>query len=223
MNHSFPRLITLLRKEQGISQKSAADQLGISQALLSHYENGVRECGLDFVVRIADFYNVSTDYLLGRTPHRHLRPTRTSASAVAAAQAGGHQRILDSLSVTYDLLEKLKNRQAAQEATQFLSYAVYRVLRKTARVFPDTAPTLFSFSNAMGCAMADAAMTVSEVNLSNTIRSASAESEDLFSLSPESLKERYPTHAAGLLHLIVTTEASFPQRRKEKLSADGDE
>lgn len=42
MNAEFPRLITLLRKEKGISQKQAAAELGISQALLSHYE---RECG----------------------------------------------------------------------------------------------------------------------------------------------------------------------------------
>ncbi|MCI8497183.1 MAG: helix-turn-helix transcriptional regulator, partial [Clostridiales bacterium] len=43
MNDSFPRIITLLRKERGISQKAAAQELGISQALLSHYEKGIRE------------------------------------------------------------------------------------------------------------------------------------------------------------------------------------
>ena len=46
------RLMTL-RKNKKISQKQAAKDLGISQALLSHYENGVRECGLNFVVRAA--------------------------------------------------------------------------------------------------------------------------------------------------------------------------
>ncbi|HAM68541.1 MAG TPA: transcriptional regulator, partial [Ruminococcus sp.] len=68
MNEDFPRIITLQRKERKISQKKAATDLGISQALLSHYEKGIRECGLDFLVRIADYYNVSCDYLLGRTP-----------------------------------------------------------------------------------------------------------------------------------------------------------
>ena len=71
MNADFPRLITLLRKEKGISQKKAAGELGISQALLSHYEKGIRECGLDFLVRCAKFYDVSTDYLLGVSPDRH--------------------------------------------------------------------------------------------------------------------------------------------------------
>ena len=74
MNSHFPRIITLLRKERGLSQKKAAEALGISQALLSHYEKGIRECGLDFVVRAADFYNVSSDYLLGRTDNREVNP-----------------------------------------------------------------------------------------------------------------------------------------------------
>ena len=68
MNSDFPRIIALQRKERQISQKQAAADLGISQALLSHYEKGIRECGLDFLVKIADYYNVSCDYLLGRTP-----------------------------------------------------------------------------------------------------------------------------------------------------------
>ena len=67
MQSDFPRVLSLLRKEKGISQKEAAANLGVSQALLSHYEKGIRECGLDFLVRAADFYNVSTDYLLGRS------------------------------------------------------------------------------------------------------------------------------------------------------------
>ena len=49
----FNRIIKLLRKERGITQKQAAEDLGVSQALLSHYEKGIRECGLDFVVRVA--------------------------------------------------------------------------------------------------------------------------------------------------------------------------
>ena len=64
MNAAFPRMMTLLRKERGISQKKAATDLHISQALLSHYEMGIRECGLDFVVAAADYYGVSCDYLL---------------------------------------------------------------------------------------------------------------------------------------------------------------
>lgn len=63
----FSTRLTELRKDKNISQKQAAKDLGISQALLSHYENGVRECGLNFVVRAANYYNVSCDFLLGNS------------------------------------------------------------------------------------------------------------------------------------------------------------
>ena len=63
----FATRLNELRKDRKISQKQAAKDLGISQALLSHYENGVRECGLNFVVRAANYYNVSCDFLLGNS------------------------------------------------------------------------------------------------------------------------------------------------------------
>ncbi len=65
MNSSFSEKMLYLRKKKNISQKDAAKSLGVSQALLSHYEKGIRECGLDFLVKAAAFYDVSTDYLLG--------------------------------------------------------------------------------------------------------------------------------------------------------------
>ena len=49
MATDFSRTLSLLRQEKGISQRKAAAALGISQALLSHYENGIREPGLAFV------------------------------------------------------------------------------------------------------------------------------------------------------------------------------
>ena len=67
MNADFSRTLALLRQEKEISQRQAARELGISQALLSHYENGVREPGLAFVRKACDYYNVSADYLLGRS------------------------------------------------------------------------------------------------------------------------------------------------------------
>ena len=70
MNAEFSRTLSLLRQEHGISQRTAASALGISQALLSHYENGIREPGLAFVVKACEYYNVSADFLLGRTMSR---------------------------------------------------------------------------------------------------------------------------------------------------------
>ena len=66
----FAIIRSQLRKERGISQKKAATDLGISQALLSHYEKGIRECGLDFVIKCSEYYGVTTDYLLGVSDSR---------------------------------------------------------------------------------------------------------------------------------------------------------
>ncbi len=51
MKNKFAQTITELRHRKGITQKQAAAELGVSQALLSHYEKGVRECGLDFLFK----------------------------------------------------------------------------------------------------------------------------------------------------------------------------
>ena len=81
MNADFSRVLSLLRQEKGISQRRAAAALGISQALLSHYENGTREPGLDFLTRACDYYGVTADYLLGRTGPDALAGSELSALA----------------------------------------------------------------------------------------------------------------------------------------------
>ncbi len=67
---TYSERLVELRTEKGLSQKAAAVDLGVSQALLSHYEKGIREFNLDFLCRIAEYYNVTTDYVLGRTDSR---------------------------------------------------------------------------------------------------------------------------------------------------------
>ena len=77
---SFAQILSELRRTAGLSQRKAAADLNISQALLSHYENGAREPGLGFVCRACDYYGVSADYLLCRTD----RPNIAFSTAQAA-------------------------------------------------------------------------------------------------------------------------------------------
>ncbi len=70
MFEQFNERLVELRTEKGISQKEAAADLGVSQALLSHYEKGIREYSLAFLCRAAEYYDVTTDYILGRTQSR---------------------------------------------------------------------------------------------------------------------------------------------------------
>jgi len=84
MARGFAETMALLRRERGLSQRTAAADLRISQALLSHYENGAREPGLDFVCRACDYYGVTADYLLGRT---EADAAERSAAALRALTA----------------------------------------------------------------------------------------------------------------------------------------
>ena len=59
--------IRSLRIDRGITQKTIAEYLNIKQNTYSQYEIGVLNYPVDVVVKLADYYNVSTDYLLGRT------------------------------------------------------------------------------------------------------------------------------------------------------------
>ena len=55
-----------LRKTKGISQEQAANALNISVRAYQNYEYGQREPNIEMIFKLADFYGVSTDYLLGR-------------------------------------------------------------------------------------------------------------------------------------------------------------
>jgi len=76
-NITFSKNLRKLREDKKISQKSAAASLGISQALLSHYEKGIRECGLNFLARAAKFYEVSSDYMLGIADNTNINEDET--------------------------------------------------------------------------------------------------------------------------------------------------
>ena len=102
MQRTFPETLSLLRRERNISQRQAAAELNISQALLSHYENGAREPGLSFVCRACDYYGVSADYLLCRTDE-------PDAAAQAAKTAGdflaGMRSRIDSAEAAFEKFE----------------------------------------------------------------------------------------------------------------------
>lgn len=56
-----------LRKSKGISQLKMAIDLNMNQNTISRYENGEREADYKTLIRFADYFDVSLDYLLGRT------------------------------------------------------------------------------------------------------------------------------------------------------------
>ena len=63
----FSERLTALRKEKGRSQAAAAKELKVALRGLQSYEYGDTEPRLSILIRMADFYGVSLDYLAGRT------------------------------------------------------------------------------------------------------------------------------------------------------------
>ena len=59
-----------LRNQKGLSQKEVAEYLGISQPAYANYERQAREADYDTLKKLSDYFNVSVDYLLGRTEQK---------------------------------------------------------------------------------------------------------------------------------------------------------
>ena len=62
----YPRLRDL-REDKDLSQTDIANLLGIKQTVYSRYERGMQNLPLEHLLKLADLYNTSTDYILGRT------------------------------------------------------------------------------------------------------------------------------------------------------------
>ncbi|MGI5893725.1 MAG: helix-turn-helix domain-containing protein [Candidatus Merdivicinus sp.] len=224
MNADFPRILTLLRKERGISQKEAAKELGISQALLSHYEKGIRECGLDFVVRAADFYRVSCDYLLGRSPER--TGATLSVEDIPEAENGeknnrlrgsilptlNKKLIFNSLNILFDLLQRLNCTELTKDISDFLMLSVYRMFRIVYSVNHKNNQNFFLVPKHLSAPKAIASMVEIEANAAaladgtSNGKIISSESRESIALTSESLAASYPQYTSSLLNLIKNSE-----------------
>lgn len=63
---TFPERLKFLRKKKNVSQRLVGEFCGLSQAQIDRYENGRRQPRLNTLVRLADYFGVSLDYLCGR-------------------------------------------------------------------------------------------------------------------------------------------------------------
>lgn len=225
MNADFPRVLTLLRKERNISQKQAAAELSISQALLSHYEKGIRECGLDFLIRCADFYGVSCDYLLGRSPDR--TGSKLTVDDIPEPDSAGKENVMrggsvlpvlnkkliaNSLNILFDLLAKSKNKALLTEVSAFLMLSVYRMFRVVYTVNPRNQAGLFTVPRQAWRGYADATMQMCEAHAeaiacgSPVLGMDAVDDAEELAITTEFLSEHYPLFASSLLNLIQNSE-----------------
>ena len=68
----YLRRLRDLREDHDLMQKEIAAVLGIQQTVYSRYERGFQTISLEHLVTLADYYHVSTDYLLGRTDNPNI-------------------------------------------------------------------------------------------------------------------------------------------------------
>lgn len=62
-----------MREDRDLTQKQIADYLLCDQSLYSKYERGEREIPLNLIIKLADFYDVSIDYLVGRSKSKRYK------------------------------------------------------------------------------------------------------------------------------------------------------
>lgn len=212
MANDFSRSLALLRKERGLSQRAAATGLGVSQALLSHYETGAREPGLPFIVRACDFYHVSADFLLGRTLVRDGAPIdpdglydaqtdrQNRLGRVSASAMLGRKLVVNAVSVLFDIAGRAGDTALTAELTNFFGGAVYKIFRHFYAVSGVGEQVFFSASNRVYGAAAEADMARSEARILAALHRKN-DPPKLPELSNDRLTEEYPQTVQSLLTL----------------------
>ncbi len=91
----FRLRIKELREEKGLSQKKLADSLGLSAGTVGNWESGIREPNFDTATKVADFFDVTVDYLLGNSDVRNPKTTIPTDDDIKFALFGGEKGISD--------------------------------------------------------------------------------------------------------------------------------
>ena len=182
MATDFSRTLSLLRHEKGISQRKAAGEMGISQALLSHYENGIREPGLAFVVK------ASTG-----------EKGTLKGSILATLQK---KLVVNTANVLFDLLGKTGSRQAINAAGDYLSAALYQLLRQLYRRCGGNEDFFAVSAGDFDAGLAAADMQRSAVHYLRAL----GEAEKLPEVTAESITTGYPGLGQSVAQVFHNTD-----------------
>lgn len=91
----FGERLRQLRKEKGLTQADLAKLLGVSQQAIGNYESGVRQPDSGTMVKLADFFDTSVDYLLGRTDIRKFDLDIENIAAMRSKELEGYEDLPD--------------------------------------------------------------------------------------------------------------------------------
>lgn len=231
MSSSISRTLIQLRKENSLSQKEVATDLGISQALLSHYEKGIRECGLDFLVKVANYYNVSCDFLLGRSPEKNgtlidglsikeiNEDTVRSDNSIKSHSTFLIQKklIINSLYIIFDILSKIGNSVLSTKITTIISLSIYRVIRIISVTHKGSEQQIFSYKQPIATAKASAITMLCEAEAFEEalIMSNNKVIETGFILNEDTLQREYSEYKTSVLNIIKNCEDTMDIKNKK--------
>lgn len=97
----FQLRVKQLREEKGISQAKLAQDIGVTYGAVGNWESGTREPKFETVIKIADYFGVSIDYLLGRTDDPNM------ASDVIVSTADGKITSLEDAGLAREDLDRI--------------------------------------------------------------------------------------------------------------------
>lgn len=192
--------LVYLRKERGLSQKQAAMDLGISQALLSHYERGIRECGLEFLVRCGEYYHVSCDYLLGRTMEKNSDVAVNAQPEPQPVVQSEGEGAAEAVRMLLEIAAQCNNQQLSGRMSDYfylMTYKLFRIFYESGnypRGFLALPAKKFPYA-------VDAQLTMCEAEIRSLLEDGML-TMALPALTHDELLRRWPHSASALLHAL---------------------
>ncbi len=214
MCEEFSKRLTAIRKDKKLSQKQAASDLGISQALLSHYEKGIRECGLEFIIRACNYYGVSADYLLNLSADTKgtvlgeddMADPTSERSKGDIAIALGKKVVFNGVDMIYDIAATVKDKDLTLAINEYFFLTAYRAFRALYDSNEQNPKGFFLVDKADAANLTDAALfkTMAELN-----RACAKCADKAPALGQSAIEQNYAERASGILNLIKNAETKI--------------
>lgn len=119
----FKDVLRKLRKEKSMSQAKLAEELGVSSSLIASYETGARKPSYEALEDLADYFNVSLDYLTGKDDRsiHYINPQTAEIAQeifknkeLRALFSAARDADADDLKVAHDMLLALKRKERGE-------------------------------------------------------------------------------------------------------------
>lgn len=205
MPTQFSETFSKLRRERGLSQRRAAEDLKISQALLSHYENGIREPRLDFVIRACEYYGVSADYLLGRTT---AKENPMAAERIFSGDDFGDEALRNNANMrnfisfatlVFRIIRDRAGERAADSAVEYVSMGVFKLLKHLDIYDDEAAADVLSMPEAQFYPLCEAATRTAEAKLAAEMEAAEKDDGGEYA---GKLKSEFPNTYSAVNRLV---------------------